>query len=125
MNPIFCTCNKLCFKLFSISDYSLIIHGCVIGFPVSYLYWASLVAQTVKCLPAMQKTWVRSLGLEDPLEKEMASIIEIIPVFLSGKFHGWRSLVGYSPWGRRESDMTEQLQFLSFFSISIFYLLKT
>ena len=31
------------------------------------------------------------------------------PVFLPGKFHGQRSLVGYSPWGRRESDMTEQL----------------
>ena len=28
-------------------------------------------------------------------------------VFLSGKFHGERSLVGYSPWGRKESDMTE------------------
>ena len=34
---------------------------------------ASLVAQTVKRLPAMQKTWVRSLGQEDPLEKEMAT----------------------------------------------------
>ena len=33
---------------------------------------ASLVAQTVKHLPAMQETWVRSLGWEDPLEKEMA-----------------------------------------------------
>ena len=32
--------------------------------------------------------------------------------------------MGYSPWGRRESDMIEQLHFLSFFSISIFYLLK-
>ena len=31
------------------------------------------------------------------------------PVFLPGKFHGQRSLAGYSPWGRRESDMTEQL----------------
>ena len=32
----------------------------------------SLVAQTVKPLPAMQETWVQSLGQEDPLEKEMA-----------------------------------------------------
>ena len=31
------------------------------------------------------------------------------PVLLSGKFHGWRSLVGYSPWGRKELDMAEQL----------------
>ena len=29
------------------------------------------------------------------------------PVFLPGKSHGWRSLVGYSPWGRKELDMTE------------------
>ena len=35
--------------------------------------WASLVAQTVKRLPAVQETWVRSLGQEDPLEKEMAT----------------------------------------------------
>ena len=34
--------------------------------------WASLVAQMVKDLPAMQETWVQSLGQEDPLEKEMA-----------------------------------------------------
>ena len=33
---------------------------------------ASLVAQTVKCLPAMRESWVRFLGQEDPLEKEMA-----------------------------------------------------
>ena len=35
--------------------------------------WASLVAQMVKNLPAMQETWVPSLGWEDPLEKEMAT----------------------------------------------------
>ena len=34
---------------------------------------ASLVAQTVKCLPAMWETWVQSLGQEDVLEKEMAT----------------------------------------------------
>ena len=33
------------------------------------------------------------------------------PVLLPGKSHGWRSLVGYSPWGREESDTTEQLHF--------------
>jgi len=31
------------------------------------------------------------------------------PVFLPGEFHGQRSLAGYSPWGRKELDMTEQL----------------
>ena len=39
-----------------------------IGYPLQYS-WASLVAQVVKNLPAMQETWVRSLGWEDPLEK--------------------------------------------------------
>ena len=37
-----------------------------------FLFWAFLVAQMVKRLPAMQETWVRFLGWEDPLEKEMA-----------------------------------------------------
>ena len=54
---------------------------------------ASLVAQRVKRLPAMQETQVPSPGWEDPLEKEM----EPTPVLLPGKFHGWRSLVGYNP----------------------------
>ena len=31
------------------------------------------------------------------------------PVFLPGEFHGWRSLVGYSSWGHKESDTTEEL----------------
>ena len=43
-----------------------------------------------------------SLGWEDPLEKAMAPT----PVFLPGKSHGQRRLVGYSPWGPKESDRT-------------------
>ena len=42
------------------------------------------------------------------------------PVLLPGKFHGWRSLVGYSPWGRKESDMTEWVT--SLLSLSFFYI---
>ena len=38
----------------------------------TYIYRASLVAQTVKNLPAMKETWVQALGWEDPLEKGMA-----------------------------------------------------
>ena len=57
----------------------------------------SLVAQTVKSLPAMQDNQVRPLGQEDPLEKEMATYSNTSP----RKFHGWRSLAGYSPWGHR------------------------
>ena len=73
------------------------------------IFRASLVAQILKCLPAMRETWVRSLGQEDPLEKEW----QTIPVLLPGKFHGWRSLVGYSPWDCKELDMTEQLHSLA------------
>ena len=40
------------------------------------IYWASLIAQLVNNLPAMQETQVRLLGLEDPLEKEMATHLE-------------------------------------------------
>ena len=48
-------------------------------------------------LPAMQKTWVWSLGWEDPLGEEMATHSSI----LDWVFHGQRSLVGYSPWDHR------------------------
>ena len=41
-------------------------------------YGTSLVAQMVKRLPTMQETWVRSLGREDPLEKEMATHSSIL-----------------------------------------------
>ena len=64
---------------------------------------ASLVAKMVKHLPAMQKTWVRSLDWEDPWREKWLPI----PIFLSGEFHGHRSLVGYSPFSHKESDLTE------------------
>ena len=48
-----------------------------IGYPLQYS-WASLVAQTLKNLPAMWETWVQSLGWEDPLEKEMAAHSSIL-----------------------------------------------
>ena len=85
----------------------------------------------------MQEMWVRSLGREDPLEEEVATHSSILawripqtedsiglrstelqrrqwhpaPVLLPGKSHGRRSLVGCSPWGRKELDTTEQLHF--------------
>ena len=66
---------------------------------------SSLVVQIVKNLSAIQETWVESLGWEDSLEKEMAPT----PVFFPEKSYGQRSLVGYSPWGHKESDMTEHV----------------
>ena len=67
----------------------------------------------VKHLPEMQETLIRSLGQEDPLEKEMAPT----PLFLPGKFHGLKSLVGYSPWVRKELDMAERLHFHFHYSL--------
>ena len=121
------------------------------------------MAQKVKRLPATWESRVRSLGRDDPLEKEMATHYSIrawripwmeepgglqsmgsqrvrhdwatslslltfmhwrrkwqpTPVFLPGEFHGWRSLVGYSPWGHKESDTTERLhlgRYVSYFN---------
>ena len=68
------------------------------------------MAQTVKRLPTMWETWVQPLGREDLLEKEMATHSSIL-VWKIPKSHGQRSLVGYSPWGRKESDTTELLHF--------------
>ena len=48
-----------------------------IGYP-HHDFWASFVAQRVKNLPAMQKTWVQSLGWEDPLEKVKATLFSIL-----------------------------------------------
>ena len=59
----------------------------------------------VKRLSTVQETRVRSLGWEDPLEKEMAIHSSTI---------AWKipwTEVGYSPWGRKESDTTERLHF--------------
>ena len=61
------------------------------------------MAQVVKNLPEVQETRVRSLGQEDPLEKEMVTHSSFLP----GESHGQRSLAAYSPWGRKESDTTE------------------
>ena len=74
-----------------------------IGYPLQYS-WASLVAQLVKNPPTMQETWVRSLGWDDPLERERIPI----PVFWPGEFHGL-----YSPWSHKQSDMTERLSLSS------------
>ena len=61
------------------------------------------MAQMVKNLPAMQVTWVRSLGWQDPQEEGMTTHSSIL---------AWRMLwteepVGYSPWGHKESDTTQ------------------
>ena len=59
-----------------------------IGYPLQYS-WASLVAQIVKNPPAMEETWVLSLGWEDPLEKDMATHSSILT---------WRILMDRAWW---------------------------
>ena len=68
---------------------------------------ASLVEQRLKRLPAMGETWVRSLGQEDPLEKEMANHSCI----LAWRIPWMEELGGLQSMGRKESDTTERLHF--------------
>ena len=71
-----------------------------ISYPLQ-CFWASLVTQLVKNLPAMWKTWVQSLGWGNPLEKGKATHSSTL---------AWRI-----PWGPKELDTTEQL------SLSVLY----
>ena len=73
-----------------------------------FLHLISMVAQTVKASAYNvgdpdSLRWVRKI----PWRRKW----QPTPVLLTGKSHEWRSLVGYSPWGRKESDTTEQLHF--------------
>ena len=67
----------------------------------------SLGAQMAKRLPAMRGTWIPSLGREDPWKRKW----QPTPEFLPRKFHGRRSLVGYSPWGHKELGTIDQPHF--------------
>ena len=73
-------------------------------FPFScWLLTEVLMAQTVKTLPPRQKTWVRSLGWEDLLEKKIHFRN------FAWRIHRQRRLVGYSSWGHKELVTTEWL----------------
>ena len=73
------------------------------------LHGASPSGSVVKNMPAvqeLQEVQVQSLDQEDPLAGRWRKW-QSPPVFLPGESHGQRSLGGYSPWGRKESDTTE------------------
>ena len=89
-------------------------------FPVSHLinklsiyvalglpWWLRRYSVCLKCGRPGFSPWVRKISWR--------SKWQATPVLLPGKFHGGRSLVGYSPWGRKESDTTERLHFKSSF----------
>ena len=67
------------------------------------------MAQMLKDLPSVWETWVQSLVRRIPWRSEWLPTL----VFLPGESHGQRSLVGYSPWGCKESDTTERLTLTS------------
>ena len=82
------------------------LHGSIFPFE------ASLVAQTVKASACNAGDLGSIAGLgRSPGEGNGNPT----PVLLPGKSHGWRSLMGYSPWGREESDTTERLHFHFYF----------
>ena len=75
-----------------------------IGYPLQYS-WASLVVQQVKNPPAMQETWVQSLGCEDPLEKGMATHSSI----LTWRIPWTEEPGGLQSMGSQRVDTTERL----------------
>ena len=72
------------------------------------LYWASQEALAVKNSP-VDAADTGDAGLIPASWKPWSRKWQLAPVFLPGEFHGQRSLAGYSPWGHKESDTTEQL----------------
>ena len=62
------------------------------GYPLQYS-WASLVAQTVKNLPAMRETWVQSLGWEDSLEEDMATHFSVLAWRIPMDRGAWKAAV--------------------------------
>ena len=95
---------------------SRVIYGNVVKkdflffFCLTYVIRASLVTQLVKSSPIMWDTWVRSLGWVIHWRRERLPT----SVFWPGEFHGL-----YSPWGRKELDMTEQLSLMWLTNIKV------
>ena len=86
-----------------------------IGYPLQYS-WASLVAQLVKNLPAMHKTWVQSLGCEDPLENGKASHSSILawrtlqPMGSQRVRHNWTAFTFTCGGDRRSNNVSFVLE---------------
>ena len=99
----------------------------------------ALVAQMVKCLSAMLETWVRSLGGEDPLEKEMATHSSTLSwkipwtkepgrlqsMRLQRVGHNWETLLTQSFWGIAEPQSRAQSSFCTHFGTSLSFYIHT
>ena len=87
------------------------LHACIHTYTHihTHVFWGfpggSVVTEVAGNLHTMQKTWVQSLGQEDPWRRKW----QPTPVFLPGETRRERSLAGYSPRGRKEAGMTERL----------------
>ena len=66
-------------------------------FSINGAAMGGLASKNLPAMQEMEEMWVHSLGREDPWRRKW----QPTPVFLSGEFHGQRSVVGYSPWGHR------------------------
>ena len=91
--------------------FKVLFHTSLEGRYLFYGFWkfSRSPALQVKNSPSMRETWVWSLGWEDPLEKGKATHFSS----LAGEFHGL-----YSPWGRKESDITERLSLSLFMHLN-------
>ena len=85
-------CICVCYMYVCVYMCLCVLHVCMC------IYGLPLVAQLVKNPPEMQETWVRSLVGKIPWRRKRVPT----PVFWPGEFYGL-----YSPWGLKESDMTE------------------
>ena len=88
-SEVLCLCRRFSERLYS----------CTLGIP----WWRRGQRVCLLCGRPGFDPWVRKI----PWRRKW----QPTPVFLPGESHGWRSLVGYSPWGCKESDMTERLHF--------------
>ena len=99
-----CTADRSRF-IYWTHEFLLFLHRLVLSWIYGICNVMSLVAQKVKNLPASRRPgfdpWVGKI----PWRREWLST----PVFLSGEFHGQRSLVGYSPWGHKEYKQCKKI----------------
>ena len=77
------------------------------------------MTQTIN-LPEIQETWIRSLVQEDPLEKEMATLSNI----LAWRIPWTEDPRGYNPWNHKELDMTKQLTLSILFHMTCNYFIR-
>ena len=96
-----------------------LLHGQVGSLPLAPPRRPFMTSPNLNSLPSLVAQAVKSICLQcrrprfDPWVEKIPwrRRWQPTPVLLPGESHGWKSLVGYNPWGRKESDTTEQLHF--------------